>query len=293
LSVSGPVPESAESAERRRRGTAQPGTLHLVPVPLLNTPVPAGDPGGAEQVLPASTLAVARRARYFLAENARSARAFLKSIAHEHAIASLRIEEIGHQPDPGRINDWLAPLLGNTGTEGIDAVLLSEAGCPGVADPGATLVARAHALGIPVAPWVGPSAILLALMASGMNGQQFRFLGYLPQERAALGSRLLAVQRDARRGETQIFIETPYRNERLFDAVLELCDVDLLLCVAVGLTGPDQSALTRPIRDWRRIAAQDRPALHRRPAVFALHGSDMAADAGARGPARPGAARSP
>ena len=272
-------------------GAAPAGRLHLVPVPLVDAGAQPECAGAASRVLPASTVAAAQAARYFLVENARSARAFLKAIGHPSALASLDIVEIGHEPDPARIDAWLAPLLATGGGPTADAVLLSEAGCPGIADPGATLVARAHELGIEVIPWVGPSSILLALMAAGMNGQRFRFLGYLPQDRSALRERLIALQRDAWDGETQICIETPYRNGRLFEAILETCDPALNLAVAVELTGAQASIATRTVAHWRSMGAAFTAQLHRRPAVFLLHGSAPAAPvrrpgASARGKAR-------
>jgi 16S rRNA (cytidine1402-2'-O)-methyltransferase len=264
------------------------GTLHLVPVPITEEAMAAGAhapaplpgdgahcaaAGSAFAILPPATIAVARAARYFLAENARSARAFLKAIAHPQPIASLHIVEIGHAPDPAMIDTWLDPLAPTDGAVPMDAVVVSEAGCPGIADPGASVVARAHQRGINVVPWVGPSSILLALMAAGMNGQAFRFLGYLPQERGALQERLLAVQRDAQRGETQIFIETPYRNTRLFEALLQVCDGALRLCLAVDLTGAHAFVSTRSIAHWAALDPAERPALERRAAVFLLCGA--------------------
>lgn len=233
------------------------GTLYLLPTPIAEVP--------ADDVLPAGTLAVARRLGYFLAENAKSARAFLKAIAHPHPLAQVRIVEIGHAPDPARCDEWLAALL-----DGQDAAIVSEAGCPGVADPGAALVARAHALHLPVVPLVGPSALLLALMASGLNGQSFRFVGYLPQDAAALAARLRALEDASRAGETQIFIETPYRNERLFAAALATCAPDTRLSLAVDLTARNARIATQTIAEWRALRNAQRPPLHRRPAVFAL-----------------------
>ena len=244
-------------------------TLHLVPVPIAE-----GQPdGSALRVLPPTTVEIARQCRYFLVENARSARAFLKAVGHPGPIADLQIVEIGHEPDPSAIDHWLAPLRSSSAEPGTDAVLLSEAGCPGIADPGATLVARAHELGVRVAPWVGPSSIVLALMGAGMSGQQFRFLGYLPQARDALCERLRAVQADANRGETQIFIETPYRNIRLFEAILQVCEAKTRLGLAVDLTAANQSVITRTIAQWQSVRASASPALDRHAAVFLLHGS--------------------
>jgi 16S rRNA (cytidine1402-2'-O)-methyltransferase len=258
-------------------------TLHLVPVPIsgggASDAAQAGSAvaGSAFAVLPPGTIAVARQTRYFLAENARSARAFLKSIAHPLPIASLQIVEIGHAPDPSLVDTWLDPLDPKDGVEPIDAVAVAEAGCPGIADPGASVVARAHERGIAVVPWVGPSAILLALMGAGMNGQAFRFLGYLPQDRRALQERLLAVQRDAQRGETQVFIETPYRNVRLFETLLQVCDGALRLCLAVDLTGAQQQLQTRSVAQWTTLGPAGWPSLERRATVFLLCGDGAAA----------------
>ncbi len=267
--------------------SAARGTLHLVPVPISPSASWAmaadGDgsalPATALGALPAPTSAAARAARYFLAENARSARAFLKAIGHPLPIASLQIIEIGHAPDPAQLDAWLDPLLPAAGVAPVDAVVLSEAGCPGIADPGASVVARAHARGIPVMPWVGPSSILLALMGAGMNGQAFRFLGYLPQDQGSLHERLQAVQRDAQRGETQVFIETPYRNERLLASVLQVCDGALQLCVAVDLTGPGQAITARSVAQWNALGPAAWPVLERRAAVFLLCAAPTAAGA--------------
>ncbi len=233
------------------------GALYLLPTPISSAPV--------EDVLPAGTISVARRVEYFLAENAKSARAFLKAIGHPRPLADLRIVEIGHAPDPARCDDWLRPTL-----HGADAAIVSEAGCPGIADPGAQLVARAHALALPVIPLVGPSALVLALMASGLNGQSFRFVGYLPQDAGALAARLRELEKVARTGETQLFIETPYRNERLLAAAVAACAPSTRLSVAVDLTGPHARVATHMIAEWRALPAANRPPLARRPAVFAL-----------------------
>ncbi|HYA65661.1 MAG TPA: SAM-dependent methyltransferase [Burkholderiaceae bacterium] len=250
--------------------------LHLVPVPIVEGKNAGSVDGSAMRVLPPATIDVARQARYFLVENARSARAFLKAVAHPQPISSLRIVQIDRQADVETIDNWLMPVLAVGDTAAMDAVLLSEAGCPGIADPGAALVARAHELGIRVMPWVGPSSIVLALMGAGMNGQQFRFLGYLPQARDALRDRLRIVQRDAQLGETQIFIETPYRNGRLFEEILDVCDANIRLGLAIELTGANQSVATYPIARWRTLRAATLPTLQRRPAVFLLRASTAA-----------------
>lgn len=226
---------------------------------LLPCPIAADAIAGA---LPPDVVAVARRLDYFLVENAKSARAFLKSIGHPTPLRELQIEEIGHEPDADSIAGWLAPL-----SAGRDAALLSEAGCPAVADPGATLVAAAHRLGLRVRPLVGPSSLLLALMASGGNGQRFRFHGYLPVPADERARRLQALERDARSGETQLFIETPYRGRAMFDAILGACAPDTRLSVAVDLTAADEYVRTLSVAEWRNAPA---PPLDRRPAVFSL-----------------------
>jgi 16S rRNA (cytidine1402-2'-O)-methyltransferase len=233
------------------------GALLLLPTLLGETP-PA-------RVLPEETLALARATTDFLAENAKSARAFLKAIAHPRPIASLAIAEIGHAPDPQRLDEWLAPALA-----GRDLALLSEAGCPAVADPGAGLVARAHELGLRVRPLVGPSSLLLALMASGMSGQRFRFVGYLPQDRHGLAAAIGDLERASAGAETQLFIETPYRNERLLQALLDQLRPDSRLAVAVDLSTDAERVLSLPVAAWRTLPAAKRPALARRPAVFAV-----------------------
>lgn len=247
--------------------SAAQGALLLLPSLLGDSP--------PERVLPAETLALARATTAFLAEDARSARAFLKAIAHPQPIASLTITEIGHRPDPRLFDDWLRPAI-----VGRDIALVSEAGCPAVADPGAGLVARAHALGLRVRPLVGPSSLLLALMAAGMSGQRFRFVGYLPQERNALIAAIGELERTSRGEETQVFIETPYRNERLLQAVLEHARPDTRLAVAVDLTTDAERVVSLPIAGWKALPVHARPALARRPAVFAL----MAAATQAAGP---------
>lgn len=230
-----------------------------------------------EAVLPAETLDLARSTTIFLAESAKSARAFLKAIGHAQAIASLTVVEIGHRPDPRRIDDWLAPAFA-----GQNVALLAEAGCPAVADPGAAIVARAHQRGLRVRPLTGPSSLLLALMASGMNGQRFRFVGYLPQERQALFAAIAEVEQASSGEETQLFIETPYRNERLLQALLERCRADTQLAVAVDLTTSDERVLSLSIADWRALPTHARPPLTRRPAVFLLMAASAAQSAAAR-----------
>ena len=231
---------------------------------LLLLPTLLGDTA-PQRVLPGETLALARATTVFLAENAKSARAYLRAIAHPQAITCLSVTEIGHAPDPRLFDQWLAPAA-----KGHDVALLSEAGCPAVADPGAGIVAHAHRLGLRVRPLVGPSSLLLALMSAGMSGQRFRFVGYLPQDRLELIAAIGELERASGGEETQLFIETPYRNERLLQALLEHARHDTQLAVAVDLTGDAEQVLSLPVSGWRALPAQRRPALARRPAVFAL-----------------------
>jgi 16S rRNA (cytidine1402-2'-O)-methyltransferase len=247
---------------------ARDGALLLLPT-LLGEAAP-------QQVLPEGTLALARETTLFLAENARSARAFLKTIAHPRPIAELSVTEIGHAPDPSRFDEWLAPVRA-----GRSVALLSEAGCPAVADPGAGLVAHAHRLGLRVRPLVGPSSLLLALMASGMNGQRFRFVGYLPQDRHSLAAAIGELERASGGEETQLFIETPYRNERLLQALLDHARPETRLAVAADLTTVAEQIISLPIAAWKAMTPPSRPVLAKRPAVFALLSSRPAQAGGA------------
>jgi 16S rRNA (cytidine1402-2'-O)-methyltransferase len=233
------------------------GRLFLVPAWLSEGTPP-------EAVLPAAALARVRSLESFVVENARSARRFLAACGHPKPMRELQFEELNEHTDASAVPALLAPLL-----EGRDVGLLSEAGVPAVADPGALLVAAAHARGIAVAPLVGPSSILLALMASGLEGQRFRFVGYLPVDAAARRKRLAELERDsARDRETQVFIETPYRNDALLADVLGTCKGATRLCVAADLTGPTEWIRMDRVADWK---SQQATAIGKRPAIFLLH----------------------
>ncbi len=230
------------------------GVLYLAPV-LLG----ASDPG---DLLPAGVQSRLRELRHFIAEQPKSARAFLKAIGHPGPLAALALETLGADTPPRDLDRLLGPL--RTGTS---AAVLSEAGAPGVADPGAALVRAAHAAGIRVVPLVGPSSILLALMASGLEGQRFAFHGYLPVPGPGLAQRLKAIEADSRhRRATAIFIETPYRNDRLLQAIVSACADDTLLCVATDLTLPGESVATRTVALWRSAGHR----IGKRPTVFLL-----------------------
>ena len=225
-----------------------PGVLYAIPTPL----------GGASaDALPASALAVVRSLRSFVVENAKSARAFLKDTGMPRPIQDLRVSVLGQ--------DVSAEIRALKSGESLG--LLSEAGCPAIADPGAKLVEAAHAAGIRVVPLVGPSSIVLALMASGLEGQRFAFCGYLPREARARARRIRELEaRSRRERETQIFIETPYRNDVLLAALLEACSPGTLLCVASDLTLAGEEVRTREISAWRR----SRTVIGKRPTVFLL-----------------------
>ena len=217
--------------------------LYAIPTPLGSAP---------EESLPAPSLETIRSIRDFAVENAKSARAFLGALGMP--VRELNIKVIGEEADP------LAPLR-----EKRALGLLSEAGCPAIADPGAAIVEAAHGEGFRVVPLIGPSSIVLALMASGLEGQRFAFCGYLPREGPERVRRIRELeQRSKREHETEIFIETPYRNDALLGALLETCRPDTRLCVAADLTLPGETVRSKPIREWRRSP------IGRRPAVFLL-----------------------
>ena len=230
------------------------GSLYLLPNTLGDAP--------PEAVIPAAALNRARALDYFIAENPKSARAFLKRIGYPHPLQEVRIERLDHNTRPSEIPSLLEPVLG-----GRDAGLLSEAGLPAVADPGAALVRLAHENGVRVVPMSGPSSILLALSASGLEGQRFAFHGYLPVKPVALAESLKELERQSRRlNQTQIFIETPYRNDATLAAMLRTLSDDTLVCVAANLTLESEIVKTQSVAAWRKRA----PTLKGRPAVFLL-----------------------
>ncbi len=217
-------------------------------------------------MLPAPVLERLRALDSFVVEDAKSARRFLAACGHPRPMREIEMAELSEHTDRAAVPALLAPLLA-----GRDVGLLSEAGVPAVADPGALLVDAAHARGIRVVPLVGPSSIVLALMASGLEGQRFRFLGYLPTEPAARRTRLLEAERDsARARETQIFIETPYRNDALLAELLQACRATTRLAVAADLTGPSEWIRSATIENWK---AHPSPAIGKRPAIFLIMGS--------------------
>jgi 16S rRNA (cytidine1402-2'-O)-methyltransferase len=253
-----------------------PGTLWLLPVALGDTPWQA--------CLPAATRDTACRLAHFVVENAKTARAELKRVGHPLPLRELAIEQLPAAPTPAEIETLMAPLLA-----GLDLGLMSEAGCPAVADPGALLVRRAHELGIAVKPLVGPSSLLLALMGSGLEGQRFAFHGYLPAREPERSRRIVELEGEsARNKQTQIFIETPYRNGALFQALLSACRPRTRLCLATDLSLDSESIATRRVADWKAAPA---PNLDKRPTVFLLLADCCSCSTGTRQPKRPGCAR--
>ena len=224
------------------------GILYAIPTPLG---------GAAADALPATALATVRALRHFAVENARTARAFLNDVGMSCPIQDLQISvlEKNFSKEIGLLK------AGNS------LGLLSEAGCPAIADPGAALVEAAQREGIRVEPLIGPSSIVLALMASGLEGQRFAFCGYLPREAGERKRRIRELEaRSRRERETQIFIETPYRNDALLAALLETASEKTFLCIATDLTLPTESIRTHPVARWRAA----RPVIGKRPTVFLL-----------------------
>ena len=217
------------------------GTLYLIPSNL-------SDPFSPAQILPAAVISTAIRLSHYVAENAKSARTFLKKIGVDRPLLEISIRELNSHTRDSELAEMMVPLQA-----GLDVGLLSEAGAPGVADPGAIVVALAHEHGYAVMPLVGPSAILLGLMASGLNGQKFAFHGYLPQEKTARANAIVALEGESRqRNMTQIFIETPYRNQPLFADLLANLAPSTLLCVARDLTGNCEFVQTKRVSEWRK-----------------------------------------
>jgi 16S rRNA (cytidine1402-2'-O)-methyltransferase len=247
-----------------------PGTLYLVPNTL--GPLEAA-PHALSHILPEQVQDIASKLEYFVAENAKTARAFLKLVAIDHPLArplqEIKISELNVNTPPAALSALLAPLL-----EGHDAGLVSEAGVPAVADPGADLVRLAHQHGISVRPLVGPSSLLLAVMASGLNGQSFAFNGYLPTDPAQRSKRIQQLeQRSRAEKQTQLLIETPYRNAAMLEALVSACQPGTLVCVATDLSLPTESVRTLSATKWKAaLAANKGPDFHKKPTVFLLLG---------------------
>lgn len=232
------------------------GKLYLIPTPLGENAV---------HTIPPYVIEKLHELDFFIAERAKTARAFIKTTQPKKAFANLTFFELNKRTAPEEITTFLKPA-----ENGNDMGLLSEAGCPGVADPGAEIVKMAHEKGIEVIPFVGPSSILLALMASGMNGQGFSFQGYLSAKKPELAKDLTRLEQLSRRHrQTQIFIETPYRNMGMLEETFKVLSSETRLCVAADISLKTEFILTKKIKDWKKAKL---PNLHKRPAIFLIQG---------------------
>jgi len=232
---------------------ASKGTLFLIPTTLGDSPI--------ANVIPAPMVEVVNTINHYVAEDIRTARRYLSKLGVKSPIQTLEFYQLNKRTTPEEIPELLAPAL-----NGYNLGLLSEAGCPGIADPGADLVREAHNNGVKVVPLVGPSSLLLALMASGLNGQNFTFQGYLPKDSGLRCKSLAHLEKLAVGGTTQLFIETPYRNQQMFDDILKTCSGHILLCIATDLTLQTESVATRPVSQWKK----HQPAFKKRPTIFLL-----------------------
>lgn len=232
------------------------GKLYLIPCPLGDVPPLA--------VLPASVQTTIEKIDHYIVEHQKNARRFIKSISPEKEQSSLKFQEINKFTQPEEIPAMLNPCL-----EGFDVGVISDAGCPGIADPGARAVHYAHENGIKVVPLVGPSSILLAMMASGFNGQNFTFNGYLPIEKSERKSELKRLEKLSKDfDQSQLFIETPYRNNQMLQSLIDILNPQTRICVACDITLPSEYIKTAPASVWKKIKVD----LHKRPTLFIIHG---------------------
>ena len=236
--------------------TNQKGNLYLIPCPLGDMPPLA--------VLPQSVKNVIEKIDHYIVEHEKNARRFIKSISPDKIQSELKLQEINKFTNPEEI----LPML-NSCLEGFDVGVISDAGCPGIADPGAKAVQYAHEKGIKVIPLVGPSSLLLAMMASGFNGQNFAFNGYLPidkGERKTELKRLEKISKDF--DQSQLFIETPYRNNQMLQSLTENLSSQTRICVACDITLPSEYIKTASVELWKKIKVD----LHKRPTLFIIQG---------------------
>jgi len=233
----------------------QKGTLYLIPTLLGDSPV--------DDVLPASLKNILGNIKHFVVEDLRTARRFLKKLDKSTDIDSLSFYLLNEHSTSLEIAELINPLK-----EGQDLGLMSEAGTPCVADPGASLVSLAHENNIRIIPLSGPSSITLALMASGFNGQNFVFHGYLPVDNRSRATAIRKLEQDAyHKDQTQIFIETPYRNTKMFESIMVNCKPGTRLCLAANLTTADEMIKTLPVAKWKK----NPPAINKQPAVFLIY----------------------
>ncbi|QAA80683.1 SAM-dependent methyltransferase [Aequorivita sp. H23M31] len=232
------------------------GNLYLIPCTLGDVPPLA--------VLPISVKTTIERINHYIVEHEKNARRFIKSISHDKKQSDLKFQEINKFTRAEEIPSMLSPCL-----EGFDVGIISDAGCPGVADPGARAVQAAHENGIKVIPLVGPSSILLALMASGFNGQNFAFNGYLPIDKHERKAELKRLEKlSTNLDQSQLFIETPYRNNQMLESLLETLSPKTRICLACDLTLPTEYIKTASVEHWKKRKVD----LHKRPTLFIIHG---------------------
>jgi 16S rRNA (cytidine1402-2'-O)-methyltransferase len=229
------------------------GRIFLIPVTL----------GGDDflRVIPEKVIDLTRQLRYFIVEDIRSARRFLRLIDKEFPINDSVFFELNEHTGESDITNYLEPIF-----NGSDIGVLSEAGLPGIADPGAGIIALAHRKRITVTPLSGPSSILLALISSGLNGQNFSFNGYLPVKPAERSAKLRELEKKAGEGYAQIFMETPYRNQKMLESIITTCHSNTLLCIAADITLPSESIRTMRISEWKR----DIPILKDKLVIFVM-----------------------
>jgi 16S rRNA (cytidine1402-2'-O)-methyltransferase len=236
------------------------GKLYLIPITLSN---PGETSVVPEDVLPQTIKRTIDFIDYYIVENEKTARRFIKSIHPEKKQPDLNISVLNKHTETAEHNEFIQPLL-----NGQNIGLMSESGCPGIADPGADIVKLAHEKGIQVVPLVGPSSILLALMSSGMNGQSFAFNGYLPIDKNDKKQALKNFERLSQdKNQSQLFIETPYRNNKLMEDLLQILQPSTLLCVACDITLPTEFIKTKTVNQWKKEKAD----LHNRPCIFIIH----------------------
>lgn len=229
------------------------GRIYLIPVTL----------GGEDflKVIPEKVISLTRLLRFFIVEDIRSARRFLRLIDREFPIDDTVFFELNEHTGDSDIVQYLEPVF-----NGSDIGIMSEAGLPGIADPGARIVALAHLKKITVTPLSGPSSILLGLISSGLNGQNFTFNGYLPVKPVEKAARIRDLEKKSREGYAQIFMETPYRNQKMFESLISVCDNNTMLCIAADITLCSESIRTMRISEWKKNI----PALNDKLVIFIL-----------------------
>jgi 16S rRNA (cytidine1402-2'-O)-methyltransferase len=229
------------------------GHLYLVPTPLID---------GEIASIPEANRLIVSQCSYFLVESLKQGRRQVKALVPTFDFSPAFFEELSKNTDPVELDRLLDPAK-----KGFDICILSDAGSPVIADPGSNIVQLAHRQGINVVPLSGPSSIMLALMASGLSGQNFVFHGYLSRDKGKLKSNLKRLEQEARKGYSQIFMETPYRNTALFDQILNTLSSEILFCIAADLTSPNSLVRTQSIVHWKK---DKKPDLHKRPCIFIL-----------------------